>query len=413
MKTAVTLGANPIRQLAGSLGLTLIVQVLSSLLALGVPVLAPEIARDRGWDPSLIGFYPGLMYVAALAICLFGERLLWRMGPMRRSLAAIAVSALGFALLLSPSFAMMAVAALVIGLGYGPVVPASSQILSANTPPRYSNLVFSLKQTGAPLGGFLAGALLPQLVELGSWRSAAIGVAAGSLAVTAILIPSVRWLDKDFGAGNPPGASFIEPLRCVLGAPRLARLLCASFTYSAMQLCLGAFLTVYLVERQGLPLLDAGFLFGISQAASMVGRIGWGVVADRLLSPFSVVVLIGLLMALSAAVVASFTPAWPFWAMALVCAAYGATSMGWNGVLLSEVARLAPVGQAGLFTSGAMSINFFGVLIGPLLFMLALKLTGYYEAGFVAIGVFSLLGALAALAGVRLLSLAAPASTRR
>lgn len=398
--------------LAGSLGLTLVVQVLSSLLALGVPVLAPEIARDRGWDPSLIGFYPGLMYVAALAICLFGERLLWRMGPMRRSLAAIAISAVGFALLLAPALGMMALAALVIGIGYGPVVPASSQILSANTPPRYSNLVFSLKQTGAPLGGFLAGALLPQLVELGSWRSAVLSVVIGSLVLTLLLTPSIAWLDRGFRRGGP-GASFVEPLRCVLQVPALARLLCASFTYSAMQLCLGAFLTVYLVERQGLQLGQAGLLFGISQAASMAGRIGWGVVADRLLSPFAVIIGLGVLMAASAATVAAFTPDWPFWAMALVCALYGGTSMGWNGVLLSEVARLAPRGQAGLFTSGAMSINFFGVLIGPLLFTLVLKLTGHYEAGFIAIGLFSLAGAAMALFGRPALVLARRGSAIR
>ena len=388
-----------IGQLAGALGLTLVVQVLSSMLALSVPVLAPEIARERGWDPGLIGFYPGLMYIAALAICLFGERLLWRLGPMTRSLAAVAVSAVGFAILLGPSLALMVVAAVVIGIGYGPVVPASSQILSANTPPRYSNLVFSLKQTGAPLGGFLAGLLAPLLVDISSWRFATVAIALGSLLIAALLVPSIPRIDRDFRRAGAPSVGFFEPIRFVLRVPALSRLLGASFTYSAMQLCLGAFLTVYLVERQGLPLVEAGLLFGISQAASMAGRIGWGVVADRWLSPIAVIVAIGFAMAASAATVALFTPEWPFWALALVCAAYGGTAMGWNGVLLSEVARLAPVGQAGLFTSGAMSINFFGVLIGPLLFTIVLKFSGYYEAGFIAIGLFSLAGAVVALFG--------------
>src|SRR5690606_33542910 len=48
------------------------------------------------------------------------------------------------------------------GIGYGPVTPASSQMLIRTTPPERTAFVFSLKQSGVPLGGLLVGvALLP------------------------------------------------------------------------------------------------------------------------------------------------------------------------------------------------------------------------------------------------------------
>ena len=150
--------------MAGVLALTLVVQVLSSLVALSVPVLAPSIAAARSWDASLIGYYPGLMYLAALGICVFGLPVLNGFGPMMLSLVSVVVSAAGLAFMLAPVQGVLAAGVLVIGLGYGPVVPATSQVLGTATPPRYANLIFSLKQTGAPLGGLLAGLSVPALL---------------------------------------------------------------------------------------------------------------------------------------------------------------------------------------------------------------------------------------------------------
>jgi hypothetical protein len=104
-------------------------------------------------------------------------------------------------------------------------------------------------------------------------------------------------------------------------------------------------------------------------------------------------------MALSSVGVALFTPSWPIGLMALVGCLYGATAMGWNGVLYAEVARRAPTGQSGLMTSGAVSINFIGVLVGPLLFSATKAITGSYEAGFAVMAAFVALGAATACMG--------------
>ena len=391
--------------MAWVLALTLLVQVLSSLVALSVPVLAPSIAAARSWDAGLIGYYPGLMYLAALGICVFGLPILNRIGPMMLSLASVVVSAAGLTLLLAPAPAVLAAGALVIGLGYGPVVPATSQVLGAATPPRYANLIFSLKQTGAPLGGLLAGLSVPALLHLGSWRFAVVALACGTVGVTALLVPFCRRTDRATdhrgGRGQDGSSGWLQPILALLRIRPLRRMVTASLAYAAMQLCLGAFLTVYLVERQGLPLADAGLVFGISQAGSAVGRLLWGYVADRLCSPLMVFILLGIGMAASAALVADFTPAWPLWGMALVAAVYGATAMGWNGVLLAEVARLAPPGQTRALTGAVMSVNFFGVLIGPLLFTAVLRLTGRFEAGFLFMALFVLIGTGTAAASLR------------
>lgn len=378
---------------------TLVIQVMSSLIALSVPVLAPAIAQDRGLDPTLVGFYPGLMYSAALASCLFVQPLLGRFGPLRLSLMCIAASALGLAVLLAPAVALLAPGALVIGTGYGPVVPASSQILVGRTPPSIANLVFSLKQTGAPLGGLLAGTLLPMLVGIASWQTAALTVIAVSIGIAAALALFIPALDgTEASAGATPG--LLGPIRGLFAVRALRSLVLATLTFSAMQLCLGAFLTVYFVERVGLTLVDAGLLFGASQAGSIVGRIAWGALADRFLPAPKTLLVLGLGMSIAAVSVGTVTLHWPFWSMALLCTLWGATAMAWNGVLLSEVARQSPPGQAGSFTSAAMMFNFAGVLIGPLLFSTVLRITGQFFAAFVAIAAFTLAGSVPLLVRV-------------
>nr|MDA8253995.1 MFS transporter [Rhodospirillales bacterium] len=232
-----------------------------------------------------------------------------------------------------------------------------------------------------------------------------VALACGTVGVTALLVPFCRRTDRATdhrgGRGQDGSSGWLQPILALLRIRPLRRMVTASLAYAAMQLCLGAFLTVYLVERQGLPLADAGLVFGISQAGSAVGRLLWGYVADRLCSPLMVFILLGIGMAASAALVADFTPAWPLWGMALVAAVYGATAMGWNGVLLAEVARLAPPGQTRALTGAVMSVNFFGVLIGPLLFTAVLRLTGRFEAGFLFMALFVLIGTGTAAASLR------------
>jgi hypothetical protein len=47
---------------------------------------------------------------------------------------------------------------------------------------------------------------------------------------------------------------------------------------------------------------------------------------------------------------------------------YGATALGWNGVYLAAVARLAGPAQAGMATGGTLAFTYFGVVVTPPLF---------------------------------------------
>jgi len=185
-------------------------------------------------------------------------------------------------------------------------------------------------------------------------------------------------------------AGLLAPLKLAVRNPKLVQLMVAGFAYAAMQICLMSYLVVYLTETLGRSLIAAGVALTIANVGGIVGRIGWGIVADRWLPPRRLLGTLGIVAGSCALATAGFGPGWPAAAILVVCALFGATAIGWNGVQLAEIARNSPSGQAGAITGASGFVTFFGVVIGPPLFALLVALTGSYAAGFVAIGSASL-----------------------
>ena len=143
-----------------------------------------------------------------------------RYGAIRVSQVCVLLCAAGIILfgLLPASLAGLLVAvAILIGLGYGPITPASSEVLARTTPASQMALMFSIKQTGVPAGAALAGAVLPVASLLMGWRAAMIAVGFAGLGVIVAAQSTRRLLDTatDSGQGvflSRPGRS-IETCR--------------------------------------------------------------------------------------------------------------------------------------------------------------------------------------------------------
>ncbi|HEY1231582.1 MAG TPA: MFS transporter, partial [Ramlibacter sp.] len=292
--------------------------------------------------------------------------------------------------------------AVLVGLGYGPVTPASSHLLARTTPAHRMSLVFSLKQTGVPLGGVLAGALVPLLLGWG-WQVALLCVAIANLACALVAQPLRRELDADRDARQPFVVGHLaKPVRLVLSHPELRRLAGCSFVFSIAQLSLTTYLVTYLNVTLGYSLVSAGVALSVSQFAGVGGRIAWGYVADRWLGARRMLVLLAVLMTLAALATALLPAGTPPAAVLLVLAVYGMSAIGWNGVYLAEVARQAPAGEASVATGGSLAFTFLGVVLGPPVFGALAGLAGSYRVGFGAVAAVLLACALVMSGGMRL-----------
>ena len=363
---------------------TLAIQALVAMAVLTPPVLAPLAAPAIGVSANIIGVYTAVIYAAACLAAAASGGPIHRLGAIRLSQYCLLLCAAGLALAATAEPFLVLAGGLLLGVGYGPVTPASSHLLIRQTPPHRRSLVFSLKQTGVPVGGVLAGILVPALALALGWRGAALVSAALCLLVATLVEPLHRRLDSDANPRARYPSGVLAAIRLVLGLPALRRLALASLAFSAIQLCFSAFVVTFLTDRIGLALVTAGAVMAAAQAAGVAARILWGWVADRFLSARLLLLLLGLLMAASGAATGLITADWPVGAIAGVTMLLGASALGWNGVYLAEVAHLAPAGAAGAATGGALSLTFLGVVIGPPLFSAVVAASGSYRPAFLA-----------------------------
>lgn len=370
---------------------TMAIQALVSMAVFSPPVFAPAAHDEIGFPASWIGVVTALTFATATLGALFSGGIIAEVGALRISQASLVLCGAGISLIASAEPWLVVVGALVMGLGYGPVTPASSAILVDRTPEGMRAFIFSLKQTGVPIGGALAGAIIPGLILVVGWKAAAITVGMTCVSLAVAVQPWRASVDLATHIDRPlKPASLLEPLRFVLGQAQLREMALATCTYSGMQSCLATFLVVYLAQRIELSVPVAGAALATAMTAGILGRISFGVVADNWVRPRTLLGVLGVTMSASAALTAAFSEAWPVGFIFVVSFVYGATAIGWNGVYLAEVARIAPAGRAGSATGASLAMTYAGVVLLPMLFWIIVLLTDSYSAAYLAAGALTL-----------------------
>lgn len=350
-----------------TLSLMTLVQAFATMATLTVPTIAPEVGAALNLPTAAIGYQVSLIFLGAVVTSLYGGALVRRFGACLVSQAALALTAVGCLMLATADLAAAVLGSLALGFGYGMTNPAASHLLARVAAARI-NLVFSIKQAGVPLGGVAAGALMPQITLAWGWQAAVL-TAAAMLGVLALaLIPLRQRWDFDREPGRTLLQQPFQALALVLSAPVLRWLAASSFAFAFVQTCVSAFLVSMLVGDFRFGLVVAGLLLSVTQIAGFLGRLVWGLVADRLNDGVATLAIIAVLMMIGAGLTAMTSPIWPIWAIGAVFFLFGASALGWNGVYLAALARASAPGQVGAATGGGLSVTFAGVMVGPATF---------------------------------------------
>jgi MFS family permease len=373
----------------------LLVQAGVALAIFAPPVLAPAAHRTIGVEAASVGILTSVVYLFAAISALSSARPVARFGAVRASQVCLMICALGMTLMATGSLPWVLAGAVLLGLGYGPVTPSSAIMLVSTLPARYRSLGFSVKQTGVPIGAGACGLLIPLLVGLWNWQAATL-VLAGICVLGAIACQPVQQrFDRASGGSGPSGApSPMAALALVWRLPRLRELAIGSFVFAGIQMCVIAYMVVFLTEEAGLSLASAGVAMAAAMVGGVVGRIAWGWVADNLLAPRRTLALLSFGMGLTSLALAAVGPAWPFAAILVLAVLAGLSSIAWNGVYLAEVAHRAPPGMATAATGGTMFCTYAGVMTWPSVFYAVHATSGGYAASFIVVGLLGLAGAV-------------------
>ena len=357
-----------------TLPITLLVQSAVSAAIIAPAVAAPRLLDALHASTVVVGIYIAIVYGAAMISSQLGAALVRRWGPIRTSEVSLALCTAGLLLVALPEPVLALGGAILLGMGYGPITPASSEMLARTTPPSRIALVFSIKQTGVPLGGVLAGLMVPFVLTRLDARWAMVVMAAICVVGVALAEVLRKALDahRDANSPLPTVSRMTQPLRFVWTHHMLRRLALCTLVFSCVQVSLTSYLVSFLHDDLAWTIVAAGAALSIAQTAAVAGRIVWGLIADRWRGGARLTLFwLALAMALFGFAMPFLTVSTPHTLVIALLVIYGATAIGWNGVFLGTVARVVPHEQAAMATAGSLFFTYFGVLIGSPLFGIA------------------------------------------
>lgn len=360
-----------------------------SSLHLFLPVVAPPLMESAGLDATDYGWIAGAAGLGSVWLYMSNHGITPALGPLRALQSGSLIATAGALLVMTATIPLMAVGAVLIGFGYATGTPAGSQILADHTPRAKWSTIFSLRQAGVPAGGVIAGGAGGWLIGQLGWRPAFVLIAVLCLILAAPLLLAPRHYNttrplKPFRLGAIFDPSNLQrPFRAVRLAPGLIRLTLACVGFAVVQAAFFSFFVIYLNAGLGYGLALSGALFAALQGSSVLGRIIFGFVADRVGSPRPVLMVLAASSSASSLLLAALDPGHGPLFLFIVSVVAGASAATWNGLYLAEAAALAPPDAVSEVTAGTTFFVFLTYTVTPPVFGLLINSFGY-ESAFVA-----------------------------
>lgn len=346
----------------------LLQQAMSYMAALVLPNVAPQAGAALMLDPELVLYHTTLFYAVSGIFQASVGGLIIRWGAIRASQISLLGLGLGLALSMIGTIWAFALAALVMGAANSFSTPASSHLLARWSPRKHAPLIFSIKQTGVPVGGqfaVVAGWLLVQESQPETWVRAFLATAIICLALMVVIHPMRRRFDDDRNPGHP--VRFDDAIRnigAVARTPALRDLALVMVAFVGLQGLFNSIFATYAQTSLGYEKdVALRILFAVNLLAA-ASRIFWGWLGSGRASPRLVLAMLAFVMA-AATVGIGLAGGYPHIVLGLAALAFGASALSWHGLLLSEVARLAPPGQVGPITGGVLFFGALGMLTFP------------------------------------------------
>ena len=361
----------------------LIQQAFAYFASLVLPNMAPAVADSLNLDRELIGYYTGLMYLFSSIGQLSCGGFILRFGAVRMSQVSLVLMGLALMSGFYGSVLIFALGAMTIGLGSAVSTPASSHLLARYSPPKYAPLIFSIKQTGVPVGGLMAGIMIPILLGWLDWRGAFVFCGVMCLTLAVMLQPIRAQFDADRQPNQSLKPGFIwQTLKQVMATPSLRDLAIGMFCFVGLQGLFGSYFVTYVTETLDRPLETANYFFSIAMTTAIGARILWGWVGSSLMPARRVIAYLAAVMAVAAAGMGWLKPEISDAIIILIAILYCISAVSWHGLLLAEIARLAPEGQVGPVTGASLACAGAGMMTYPVLYALLVEATGNWSLGF-------------------------------
>ena len=341
-----------------------LVQAIATFSSLTLAATAPMVAADIGVPVEFIGFQIALLYGGASLISAVSGFLLRRWGPGRVSQISMIFCGLGAAMMAVPPVAVIAFGALFMGFGYGMTNPSGAELLMRITPDRRRNIVFSIKQTGIPLGGILAGVIASTVTETIGWQAAPLIGGTCCLVIAIALQPWRNGWDSRRDPDARLDSTVFAAMNLVWRLLTLRWMGLAGFNYAFIQLAISTFAVTILVTEAQFSLIAAGAVLAAVQVAGIFGRVVWGWFADRWGIGDQLLIAMGVINVIGGMMMMWIGPDWSVWAVYGFFVIFVASAYGWTGISMTSTVNRSPPEYSGTAVGGIGVPVYAGVIFG-------------------------------------------------
>ena len=372
--------------------LATLVQVGVSILQQAPAALGPVLIRDLDLSRAQIGLLSSAIWGGMLLGMLPVGLLIDRHGERRLIVAGVTAMAL---LVLWATqlraFVLLLILFLLASIGAASSAPGGSKAIAAWFPSSRRGGAMGIRQTGVTIGGLAAAFLLPPVAVRFGWE-AALGLGAGVALLTVLLFALFY---RELSEQDDEGADSYPP-RVPVGSIVRDRGFLATTGYAfvlmGVQGSAASYLALSLHEEVGLSIVAAGAFLAVFQVGGIAGRIGWGVVSDKIGRRGPVMLLVGLVAMASCLAMASVGEGTVIPLVAALAFLLGLSAMGWNGLYLTRLSESVPMHAAATAMGASLTIAFVGMFLASPLFGLAADLTGSYGASWLGLAGWTVVG---------------------
>ena len=304
----------------------------------------------------------------------YNERLLIGLGSILLGLSILIVNTVG-------GFTGLLFTLSMVGIFYSTAQPGGSKVIMKWFPKEFRGLAMGIRQAGIPIGGAMAGAIIPIVSIKYGWQSAVYFVS--SLCIVGGLLFFIFYKEP-FSHQSPSLAkqqikSFQEQLQEIMKNKTLYPVFFTGISMISLQMVIVGHLTIFLTNNASLSPMLAGQILSVSLFLGMVGRITLASISDYFYKgnrrkPL----LFSVLAALAAILIFTMNiHTLPIWSLFLLSGWLGFFGIGWYSLFIVEVAEKSSADSMGVTVSFALTLNQFAIISAPPIFGFIVDVKGY------------------------------------
>lgn len=276
------------------------------------------------------------------------------------------------------SYIVLLMNLLFVGIWYGTAQPGGSSAIIKWFPGKHRGLAMGIRQTGIPIGGALAAALLPFVFYY--YQLPGTVLLQGIIAIVGGLVFLFVYKNNDEGELQKQRFNLKEKIVSIKHNTQLYPVFFVGITMVSVQLIIVAHLMGYLTTTLQLSLKMSGTLLSLSLIGGMFGRIVLAWISDSFFhgdrsKPLQTTIWATVLVIVCLLLMPAYTP---LWAVATICFFFGFLGIGWYSLFIVMIAEKAEKTFIGLTVGIALTINQLFIVASPALFgLLVDQFNGY------------------------------------